>query len=69
MDFLIEYAGEIILGFFIVVSRIFGKTETAEKLQIKLSKKRAKRKKKLSKRVRKEAAKLEKDFEKLKEEE
>lgn len=67
MDFLIEYAGEIILGAFIVVSRLFGKVETAEKMQAKLAKKRAKRKKKLSCRCKKEAKKLEKDLEKLKE--
>lgn len=67
MDFLIEYAGEIILGLCIVVSRLFGKTKTAEKLQAKLAKKRAKRKKKLTKRCKKEAAKLEKDLDKLKE--
>lgn len=67
MDFLIEYAGEIILGIFIVFSRLFGKNETAEKFAEKLSRKKAKRKKKLTKKVTKEAAKLETDLEQLKE--
>ncbi len=62
MDFFVDYLEEIILLVGIVVLRLFGRKETAEKL----AKKRLKRKKKLTKKCNKEARKLEKDYKALK---
>ena len=67
ITFIVDHAEEIALALFMVILKLFGKSESAEKIAKKLANKRLKRKKKLQKKVVKDSAKLEKELAELEE--